>query len=51
MTIIITAYCCLVAKLCPTLCDPMDYNMPGSSVLHYLPEFAHIRVHLLSDVT
>ena len=24
--------CCLVAKLCPTLCDPMDYNLPGSSV-------------------
>ena len=20
------------AKLCPTLCDPMDYNLPGSSV-------------------
>ena len=26
-----------VAKLCPTLCDLMDYNMPGSSVLPYLP--------------
>ena len=23
---------CLVAPLCPTLCDPMDYNPPGSSV-------------------
>ena len=22
----------LVAKLCPTLCDPMDYSPPGSSV-------------------
>ena len=22
---------CLVAKLCPTLCDPMDCNLPGSS--------------------
>ena len=21
-----------VAKLCPTLCDPMDYSLPGSSV-------------------
>ena len=21
--------CCLVTKLCPTLCDPMDYNTPG----------------------
>ena len=23
-----------------TLCDPMNYSMPGFSVLHYLPEFA-----------
>ena len=29
-----------VTKSCPTLCNPMDYNMPGSSVLHYLLEFA-----------
>ena len=28
-------FCCVVAKLlqlCLTLCDPMDYNIPGSSV-------------------
>ena len=24
--------CCLVAKSCPTVCDPMDCNPPGSSV-------------------
>ena len=24
--------CCLVAKLCPTLCDPMNCSPPGSSV-------------------
>ena len=24
--------CCLVAKSCPTLCDPMDCNPPGTSV-------------------
>ena len=30
--------CCSVAKLCPTLCDPMDCSTPGSSVLHYLSE-------------
>ena len=24
--------CCLVAKLCPTLFDPMDCDPPGSSV-------------------
>ena len=23
---------CLVAQLCPTLCDPMDCSEPGSSV-------------------
>ena len=28
--------CCSVAKLCLILCDPMDYSIPGSSVLHYL---------------
>ena len=25
-------FCCLVAKLCPTLCDPMDCSLSGSSV-------------------
>ena len=29
----------------PTLCDPMDFGMPGFPVLHYLPEFAQIHVH------
>ena len=24
--------CVLVAQLCPTLCDPIDNNSPGSSV-------------------
>ena len=23
---------CLVAQLCSTLCNPMDYSLPGSSV-------------------
>ena len=27
--------CCSVAKLCPTLCDPMDCSTPGFPVLHY----------------
>ena len=36
-------FCCFsVAKSCPTLCDPMDYSPPGSSVLHCLPEIAQI---------
>ena len=29
---IILKYCCLVAKSCPTLHDPMDCCLPGSSV-------------------
>ena len=27
--------CCSVAKLCVTLCDPMDCSTPGFPVLHY----------------
>ena len=23
---------CLVTQLCPTLCDPVDYSLPGSSL-------------------
>ena len=30
---------------CPTLCDPMDCNRPGSSVLDCLLDFAQIHVH------
>ena len=29
---LVLAVLCWVAQLCPTLCDPMDYNSPGSSV-------------------
>ena len=25
-------YACSATQLCPTLCDPMDCNLPGSSV-------------------
>ena len=41
--------CCSVTKLCLTLCDPMNCCLPASSVLHYFPEFAHIRVHWVGD--
>ena len=35
-----TLYCsCSVTKSWPTLCNPMNYSMPGSPVLHYLPVF------------
>ena len=33
----IGAVLCLVAQSCPTLCDPMDGNLPGSSVHGILP--------------
>ena len=42
-------YCCSVAKLCLTLCEPMDCSMPGFPVLHYLPESAQTHVHWVSD--
>ena len=29
----------------------MDCSMPGSSVVHYLPEFAQIHVHWVGDAT
>ena len=32
-------FCCSsVTESCPTLCNPTDSSMPGSLVLHYLPE-------------
>ena len=41
--------CYSVAQLRPTLCDSMDCSTLGSSVLHYLPEFAQSHVHGVSD--
>ena len=41
--------CCSVAKFCLTLCNSMDCSTPGFPVLHYLPEFAQIHVHWVSD--
>ena len=40
-------FCCALTKLCPTLCNLMDCNMPSSSVLHSLQEFCS-NSHLLS---
>ena len=37
-------YCCSVAQLCLTLCDPMDCSMPAFPVLHCLLEFAQTYV-------
>ena len=38
-----------VTQLCPTLCDPMDYSMPGLPVHHQLPESTQTQVHGVSD--
>ena len=40
---------CSLAKLCPTLCNPMDCSVPGFPVLNHLLEFAKIHVHSVSD--
>ena len=36
-------------QLCPTLCDPMNCNMPGLPVRHQLPEFTQTHVHGVGD--
>ena len=42
--------CCYSGtKSCLTLCDLMDFTMPGFPVLHPLPEFAQTPVHGVSD--
>ena len=40
---------CSVAKLCTTLCDPMNCSTPGFPVLQYLPEFVQTHVLWVSD--
>ena len=41
--------CYSVAQPCPTLCDPMDYSMPGFPVLHHLLEIAQTHIHWVGD--
>ena len=38
-----------VAQSRPTLCDPMDCNIPGFPVHHQLLELAQTYVHRVSD--
>ena len=38
-----------VTQLCPTLCIPMDCNMPGLPVHHQLPELTQTHVHRVGD--
>ena len=46
-----TAQLSSVAQSCPTLCDPMDCNMPGFPVHHQLSELAQIHIHPVGDAT
>ena len=39
--------CCSRAKLYLTICDPMNCSTPGSSVFHYILEFAQIHINLI----
>ena len=49
--ILLNCHCCCysVTQSCPTLCNPMDCNMPSFPVLNCLLEFAQTRVHWVSD--
>ena len=38
-----------VTQSYPTLCDPMDYSMPGFPVHHQLLEFTRTHVHWVGD--
>ena len=42
--------CCLLAQLCLTLCDPMDWSMPGFPVLHHLLEFVQTHVPCIGSM-
>ena len=39
----------LVTQSCLTLCDPMDYRMPGFPAHHQLPELTQTYVHQVAD--
>ena len=43
-------FCCSVAQLCLTLCDPMDCSTPGFPVFHHLLEFVQTHIHLIESV-
>ena len=49
MGLLLFPYFSSVARSCPTLCDPMDCNMPGLPVHHQLLELAQTHVHQVGD--
>ena len=46
VTLWFVLYCCSVAQLCPTLCNPMDIRL---TFLHYLLELPQTHVHGVDD--
>ena len=38
-----------IAQSCPTLCNPMNYSMPGLPVHHQLLEFTQTHIHRVGD--
>ena len=38
-----------VTQSCPTLCNPMDWSIPGFPVHHQLPELVQTHVHWVGD--
>ena len=38
-----------VSQSCPTVCNPMNWSMPGLPVHHQLPESTQIHVHRAGD--
>ena len=49
MLVLLSFCCCSLAKLCLTLCDPMDCKMPSCPVHHQLVEFVQTHVHSVGD--
>ena len=46
---VLVFFCCLVAKSCPTLCNPIDCSTPGFPILHHLLEFLQTHVSRVDD--
>ena len=47
-SVIAGSFCCSIAELCLSLW-PYDCSVPGSSLLHYHPEFPQVHVERLSE--
>ena len=46
---VVISCCCLVAKSCLTVCDPMDHSTLDFPDLHHLLEFAQSHAHWVGD--